>query len=1576
MADENLGSSYLQQNRQSEARRAGDALLSELGLDPMGQPMQAQQPAQAQAPGLGPVRFENISPQDRAMIEQRLGIQPGAAAPPAQPMQPGQPQPVSAAEHAAGAAGRIRKIRAEQAKEQQPSFIRDVIGGTAVELPRATISGIRNAVKIGLQSAEDLATFFSEKTGIQKGNILPGKGLSDVITGDKPGLFGKASAAVPQIVEDPTTPGGKVLSGIAQFATGYLTGSKLLGGAGMAPGATKAALSGAFSDLVAFDPADPVISNLINDYFPNTLKNPLTEFLATDPEDSKALNRFKRVVDGLIPGVAADVVMNLAKGWRANRAIKQVEGAFEQAKAAEQPAAAATSPFDTGLGTIHAPDLTNVPPNLGVGRREYVRPQAQTADTMLAEAAGVMQAERKMLPVPGQSIKTADELAENLMRERKARMQLEGSPTLRAAQESQTIKNEVIGNPTLRAAYETTLRGESEEAIADALVKKAKPELEAVAREVFTSAKEPEAVSRATVAELERGLREEAPVGIPPRPEKFAGEKLLTPHEQEIAAAQRLARGEQPAEANFAAFLEKAKTRFDREEAGRAILDDLEESGRSPKQVIEDFWDKTFNRLPDSVKIKFENYIKRETGMEPGSTLAVESKTGKAIKAKSFQEIFSADQAPELVEHLEGTERGLVALMEAANRRYPPQQTARIGEAGEISPEMLYTLARAAVGGALGLSQGDTMEERIANGVMTAAGLAIAPRALKKLIGAFERVAPREAKVIKSFDPPTLDVTKRGVTRRPPKEIGPVQVASKEQADEFLKANPDAIEIGDKAIKIQWDEVNSQAEFDRVTKTLVSLHEAEIDVARRGKISDQASKQLADMLGITEEDMLRRRRGQALNAEQSRAFVSLYASSAKKLDDLATRMKAGENVENQFRLHLGRTTALLEQVYGARAEWGRAGRAWQGQGQILREGQSLSQQIDMLSLGGKNIQDVPAERLAEMILALNSPAQKATFLSHATKMGQSAVLEAWMNGLLSNPVTHVANAASNATTTFMGIAERAIAGQFGKEVARGEATAMMHGVLGGWREAMDIARRTFAASESALGFSKMENVQRAITADNFGATGQMGRAVDMLGSVVSTPGRALMAADDFFKAINYRAELNAQAWRQASKEGLSGNALKKRAADLATDVDFASLVKDQAEGYAFYQTFNQELGRLGEGYIDFLGKHPWARIVTPFVRTPINIAKYTLERTPLVNLAMNQVRADIAAGGIKRELALAKMGMGGLIFGSAAGLAMGGYITGGGPKDPTLRAMKRATGWQPYSVKVGDSYVSFSRLDPIGFVFGIGADFVEKAGELDDMNLGNLGAAAVVAMQDTFLDKTYMQGLMNAFKLVEGGTWSGKAEQFTERLAGSVVPAGLAQFTKQLDPTLKEVNGAADAIFARLPGFSQDIPPRRNLWGEPIMLEGGVGPDLVSPFYTSTQKDDPVTDELLRLELPIKMPSNYIFGSRPTDNPFANEDPRRGVRLLPEEYDRYVVLAGNELKLGGKGLHDKLAEVIESAAYQGQSELAKKTLIQRYVNIYRDAAEAELMSDREFPELKEEIRTKLEERREALRPGQ
>lgn len=1378
----NIGTDYMQQQRRGPEQQAGDELLSRFGLDAGGNPVAAPE------------------------------------------QQPGATPPSNAIQHAASAGERIRKIRQDQKNEPQPSFLNDVVGGTVQEVGRAAVGGVRDAVKEMLESADSLATFFADKTGFQKG-----------------GAFGKAAEAVPQITENAETPGGKLLQGIAQFAAGYATGGKALKAAGVAGKVAKPLLAGAFADLAAFDPNDPTISNLINETVP-ALKNPLTEFLATDPKDGEALNRFKRTVEGLGLGVATEAVIGVARGWRANRALAKAEQAFTEAKAKpaiEEPKAQLEAPVET----------TTAPPPSPASQIEVIDPRPTGVDIPVGTTGqgGIMQAERLALPAP------------------------ESKSAARPSPQSQI---DVVRAPS----------------------------------------------------------GQDVPLGTTGNAGVMQGERKLLPPPAEEAVAQM--------EAKVAEDLEAGRPLFG-SAAGRAkTVGELADAIEKEMVAAE-----SFRKSPEAAKLLKQQLNRQDLYNRIRGNPTLQAAYETALKGQS------EEQATNLL---------------ISKERSTLEEIVK-GQGGEISQDAVYTLARSAVGGALGLTQGDTTEERITNAVIGAGiGAALKPSLLKKLVGAMERVAPREMKIAKSFDPPTLDVTGKGMTRRPPKEIGPITVASEQQAKEFLAADPTAIQVGKKAIKINWSEIGSPEQIDDTIKTLTKLNEESIDVARRGAQSTDKTRALANMLGITEDDMLRRRRGQALNAEQTQAFIDVYGSATKELDRLATALKGGEQVENQFRMQLGRTTALTETVFGARAEAGRALRIWGQAGQAIKRIGGVQQQLDMLRLSGKGIEEVPADRLADMILALDTPAQKATFLQQATKLGGSAIMEAWMNGLLSNPVTHASNLVSNSATLFAGIAERAIAGSFGKEVARGEATAMMKGVIGGWREALDLAKRSFLAGESQLGFSKLEGQTRAITAENLGVSGQLGRAVDMLGAVVSTPGRALMAADDFFKGLNYRAELNAQAWRQANREGLSGGALKTRAADLAHDADFISLVKDQAENFAFYQTFNQELGRLGEGYISFLQDHPWARVVTPFVRTPVNIAKYTLERTPLVNLAMNQVRADLAAGGAKRDLALAKMATGSMFFGTAATLAIGGYITGGGPSDKDLRDTKRLTGWQPYSFKFGDTYVSYSRLDPLGFLFGLGADIVEKGGELQDNDLNGLAMAGMTALHDTFINKTYVSGLMHIMDALESPNRF--TTNYFQNLAGSIVPAGVANLTRQLDPTIKEVNSAGDAIFSRLPGFGG--PVRRNIWGEPIQLEGALGPDMVSPFYTSTKKDDPAADEILRLDMSVGMPQKYIYGTRPGNTPFAAPNPGEGIKLLPEEYSRYAELAGNELKLGGKGLHEKILETIESPAYQSKSDLAKKTMLQQLFNVYREAAQQKLIQ--EFPDLKEAIADKIQERASAM----
>ena len=83
-----------------------------------------------------------------------------------------------------------------------------------------------------------------------------------------------------------------------------------------------------------------------------------------------------------------------------------------------------------------------------------------------------------------------------------------------------------------------------------------------------------------------------------------------------------------------------------------------------------------------------------------------------------------------------------------------------------------------------------------------------------------------------------------------------------------------------------------------------------------------------------------------------------------------------------------------------------------------------------------------------------------------------------------------------------------------------------------------------------------------------------------------------------------------------------------------------------------------------------------------FVRTPVNILRFSAERSPAAPL-LKEWRADYLAGGARRDLAVAKMAVGTGIMAYSVKLAADGHITGGGPADKDVAATMRANGWQP-----------------------------------------------------------------------------------------------------------------------------------------------------------------------------------------------------------------------------------------------------------------------------------------------------
>jgi hypothetical protein len=471
---------------------------------------------------------------------------------------------------------------------------------------------------------------------------------------------------------------------------------------------------------------------------------------------------------------------------------------------------------------------------------------------------------------------------------------------------------------------------------------------------------------------------------------------------------------------------------------------------------------------------------------------------------------------------------------------------------------------------------------------------------------------------------------------------------------------------------------------------------------------------------------------------------------------------------------------------------------------------------------------------------------------------------------------------------------------------------------------------------------------------------------------VRIPTRLLTADDVFLMGIARRLELNAQAVRQAATEGLEGKAAARRVAALLDDPDFLKRVKPMADEFADYQTFTRELGEGGQALAAWRNSHPAAKLVIPFLRTPVNIFKYVGERTPFLNRLSSQVRADLAAGGARAELARARVQLGGMVMASTAVLASSGYITGRGPRDPNLRREWLET-HQPYSIKIGGTWYSFNRIDPIGALLGMAADFTDMVGDLDEVDASQLAAAMALSVSNNMLSKTYLTGLADTLEALQSPTED--AARILTRLGGTLVPAGVAAAARAVDPTIREVNGLTEALMARIPGLSSQLDAKLNLWAEPVQYSGGVGPDWASPLYTKTPGVKPVSEEMQRLGVSVGMPARWVFGSRPAQtDPLAVPSATDGVPLEPAEYTKYVRLAaGHGLAPNLPLLKDALTTLMASDRYKmltdgpdGSKAMVVKDLIYKY----RAAAQQKLIA--ESPALQAQLKRKIQQRAQVL----
>jgi hypothetical protein len=629
-----------------------------------------------------------------------------------------------------------------------------------------------------------------------------------------------------------------------------------------------------------------------------------------------------------------------------------------------------------------------------------------------------------------------------------------------------------------------------------------------------------------------------------------------------------------------------------------------------------------------------------------------------------------------------------------------------------------------------------------------------------------------------------------------------------------------------------------------------------------------------------------------------------------------------------------------------------------------------------------SVADDPAEMVAILagpkvtknVPGLTTEVQKKNWFDYANAVR--------MEAMLSGPKTQVTNALNNAMVMMQQPAEYWWAGHLSNDPALKQMGAdMFGGLLDSYRESWSAAKKAFATGDNVLDQGTGHGTQEAK-----GSMLPWGEA-NWLQRVAKAPSRLLMSSDEFFKQMNYRANLRAQILKTAREQGITDpGELAKR---LTEDFQFgftpdggAVNVKGtpgaQALEYARIGTFTNDLNYgIGQWLQEGANKHPMVRVVLPFIRTPTNIIRYAWQRTPVLGRFQKEMAEDLAAGGERGARAQAKIEMGYAAWTTAATLAASGVITGGGPADADLRRQWKEAGYQPYSVKVGNRWVSYRRGDPSLAPMGLVADLVSMSGELNQQDFEQHSAAVIASIASNLSSKTFLQGITETMDALSSGR-EDKVQALLEGTAGSFIPNALRQANP--DDTIRETQGMVDELKARLPGFSTTLEPRRNMFGEKVMRPPGILNNTLNPFTVSAKVEDGnVADELLKLGKAFSMPPekkmNGLIDLKDRDS--FNDGPNKGQ----SPYDRLLDVMANPPP-PRKSLRAALEDLVQSDGYQRASDYEPKTggtggikyqLASRIVTAYQEAAWGQVLG--EYPSLKTAVRQAAELQGAGLKAG-
>ena len=282
---------------------------------------------------------------------------------------------------------------------------------------------------------------------------------------------------------------------------------------------------------------------------------------------------------------------------------------------------------------------------------------------------------------------------------------------------------------------------------------------------------------------------------------------------------------------------------------------------------------------------------------------------------------------------------------------------------------------------------------------------------------------------------------------------------------------------------------------------------------------------------------------------------------------------------------------------------------------------------------------------------------------------------------------------------------------------------------------------------------------------------------------------------------------------------------------------------------------NSEKSKMGKEFT--LGQNLKAlglNTLFPFAKTPYNIVVEGMAYTPLAFIPMMRskvLKKKLIKGKTVYQVQdaddyLVKAAIGTTAIGPILTLfALSNdeglpYIVGT-PKDAQERRRWQQAGIPERSVLVGDTYVGFDRIEPIGTTLGLYVDLMDGINktinyETTDPEYNRLSESLddiMMAILNSTANKTVLEGAINFMDYFRYNKADG-IERYATDVAKGFVPTGVSDLARIIDGEERLASTGVEQVQQRIPFLRENLPLNTS-------RIGGVSPREASPLEILTK---------------------------------------------------------------------------------------------------------------------------------------